>query len=55
MRAAAIGEHHSSIHNNHNCDYALAANDAKAVLEASDTLRDTILPDLGVRMEDKGD
>jgi hypothetical protein len=29
-------------------------NDSKAILAAADDLRDMILPDLGVRLEDKG-
>jgi cysteinyl-tRNA synthetase len=33
---------------------AAISGDTKAVLGAADTLRDNILPDLGVRMEDKG-
>ena len=33
---------------------AAISGDSKAVLSAADALRDTILPDLGVRMEDKG-
>jgi len=33
---------------------AAMSGDAKAVLSAADALRDNILPDLGVRMEDKG-
>lgn len=33
---------------------AAISNDPRAVLEAADQLRDSVLPDLGVRMEDKG-
>ena len=33
---------------------AAISNDPRAVLEAADNLRDIVLPDLGVRMEDKG-
>jgi ABC-type multidrug transport system fused ATPase/permease subunit len=33
---------------------AAMSGDTKAVLEAADGLRDNVLPDLGVRMEDKG-
>lgn len=33
---------------------AAISNDPRAVLEAADNLRDSVLPDLGVRMEDKG-
>lgn len=33
---------------------AAMSGDSKAVLDAADNLRDNVLPDLGVRMEDKG-